>query len=694
MDAAMDQKKGDLLKSFGIGARADAPSGEAIRGLLVRLLQAGDLGLVDLQTIRDIVELTETCGPGAHVFLATLFVARRRGHAYVTKESGRELLGTCGYVENPQGAQAAETLEAFRTRLLKVWDDDAQRDAEKLLKHPKGGEIVVKDGGRWFFQRDWKSVDSINKVIVRLVGKGAGDRQALDPQEIETFSSYWNPRSTEGTERTKAFELNKEQKLALQCAFQRQFTVITGGPGTGKTTTVCSILRAFLARNTDWTGNDIALAAPTARAAQRMRESIDLQCSQMLDEEAAQIKAKLENLKGTTVHRLLGGYAPEWRHKKQNPLEKKLVVVDEVSMVDVYLMRALLEALKDDCRLILLGDPDQLPSVDTGAVLGDLSKCGGKNGDGGAIVRLSVCERAQGDVSDIARRINALSESNDALKAAGELVEAWTREKVKDVEEIERNRTFPLGDAEWSRKEFMPDHKGSEFWWCKIADDQKDMAARLAFVEKWAPASRLVDLSRKFRKGGDRLDDDKALDGEMTSLAKELFAELNRVRVLSLVREGKLGVEGLNKLLFKKQHADMSVSRYLSVPGVPIMVTKNTPALDVFNGDIGVTVQGKAGVVVLFPRGERTVVCPVALLPEHELAYAMTVHKSQGSEFEQVLVVLPDDAKHPLLTREIVYTGITRAKKRAVVMGTEEALKAAISRHIVRNTGISLSAPA
>lgn len=124
--------------------------------------------------------------------------------------------------------------------------------------------------------------------------------------------------------------------------------------------------------------------------------------------------------------------------------------------------------------------------------------------------------------------------------------------------------------------------------------------------------------------------------------------------------------------------------------GVPIMVTHNTPDRNLFNGDVGVTVRGPHGMVVLFPRGAKTIACPVALLPEHELAYAMTVHKSQGSEFENVMVVLPDDEKHPLLNRQIVYTGITRAKKRAVIVGTEDALKAALSRKIERDTGVSL----
>jgi len=145
-----------------------------------------------------------------------------------------------------------------------------------------------------------------------------------------------------------------------------------------------------------------------------------------------------------------------------------------------------------------------------------------------------------------------------------------------------------------------------------------------------------------------------------------------------------------NAFLLKtaKQKAGNTHADYLALLGVPIMVTKNTTERKLFNGDVGVTVRGPNGMVVLFPRGEKTIVCPVALLPEHELAYAMTVHKSQGSEFENVLVVLPADANHPLLNRQIVYTGLTRAKKRAFIVGPGKSLMAAIARSLKRDTGI------
>ena len=193
------------------------------------------------------------------------------------------------------------------------------------------------------------------------------------------------------------------------------------------------------------------------------------------------------------------------------------------------------------------------------------------------------------------------------------------------------------------------------------------------------------------KKAGKIERSDTSLGGVKSNASEALFKELNRRRILTLVREGWYGVKEANAFLLKEAKAAGGVrGDYLSMVGVPIMVTHNTPDRNLFNGDVGVTVKGPHGMVVLFPRGAKTIACPVALLPEHELAYAMTVHKSQGSEFENVMVVLPDDENHPLLNRQIVYTGITRAKKRAVVVGTEDALKAALSRKIERDTGVSL----
>jgi exodeoxyribonuclease V alpha subunit len=177
-------------------------------------------------------------------------------------------------------------------------------------------------------------------------------------------------------------------------------------------------------------------------------------------------------------------------------------------------------------------------------------------------------------------------------------------------------------------------------------------------------------------------------DGTKTEEVAALFMQLDRSRVLTVVREGPFGAVGINDLIITERFGGRHPWNPLSKIGVPVVITRNTRERNLWNGDIGVTVKGPDGMVVLFPRGEEVVSCPIGLLPEHELAYAMTIHKSQGSEFENVMVVLPDDEKHPLLNRQTVYTGITRAKKRAVIVGTDNALSGALLNKIRRDTGI------
>lgn len=636
------EKYQETLKLFGIPS-GDADVAKNVRKIIARLLAARSLRLAQLQTARDIYERASAEDPRLYLFLAAMFLSEGQGNAYMKKDAVIGLLIDGGYIDDPKKAGVEENAdyEAFVTKVL----DDVDWDAV-AVKFDK--DVLVFDEGRWYFQRNKNSVEEVNERLRAFVAanKAMGD---VAPEIVDAAAKFIG------------FELNKEQKEALAAAVGNRFTVITGGPGTGKTTTVCAILRALLKVHADWTEKDIALAAPTGRAAQRMSEAILDQCAGLNGERIVDIAGKLE---GSTVHRLLGGYAPNWKHNEKNQLEKKVVIVDETSMVDIYLMHALIAALKEETRLILLGDADQLPSVDTGAVLGDLTKFGMNEN---LVKRLAVCERAKGEVSDVAQAINALPLNDE--EAAQAMVKSWLPRQIQ-AEELPCAEQIAEGKSKFQ-------------WLCPKADIKKD--GILELYRKWMSGNELA------KKAGDIQRSDKSLGGVKSDASEALFKELNRRRILTLVREGWYGVKEANAFLLKEaKNAAGMRGDYLSMVGVPIMVTHNTPERKLFNGDVGVTVRGPHGMVVLFPRGAKTIACPVALLPEHELAYAMTVHKSQGSEFENVMVVLPDDEKHPLLNRQIVYTGITRAKKRAVIVGTEDALKAALSRKIERDTGVSL----
>ena len=649
------EKNFSLLEAFGIPKNGDVASHDSaddVRRILARLLAARSLRLSHLQTARDIYERAGVDEPRLYLFLAALFISSAKGNAYMNVRQMTGLLVDGGHLDDAKKAGCED--DATYEDSIKALT--AEIDWGQVLSCFEN-DILVRHDDRWYFKRDSISLEALRNKFSELIAQNK-ELEEVDGEVLEKAADFGN------------FTLNEAQKEALGAAARKRVTVITGGPGTGKTTTVCAILRALLATHKEWSEKDIALAAPTGRAAQRMSEAILDQSSVLKDERLVEHvvvddeprPSIAEKLEGATIHRLLGGYAPNWKHNDRNKLDHKIVIVDETSMADLYLMHALLEALKEDTRLVLLGDPDQLPSVDTGAVLGDLTEIGA---DKGFVKKLTVCERAKGEISDVAKAINELKTDEAQRYVAG----------LQDKRITNAAQLSCAGEIEAGKSVFQ--------WLCLESEAKK--ADLLEVYVKWMSGNELVVKASEIEKT------DKCFAGEASEKSKELFKELNRRRILTLVREGWYGVRDANAFLLKEAKRVARVNGdYLSMVGVPIIVTHNTPERKLFNGDVGVTVHGPNGMVVLFPRGKNTIACPVALLPEHELAYAMTVHKSQGSEFENVMVVLPSDVNHPLLNRQIVYTGITRAKKRAVVVGGETVLSVALDRKLVRNTGLSI----
>ena len=638
----------------------DSKDAEKVRGILAQLLISGAVSLGELQTARDIVNRKENVAAAAYVFLAGMFASLHDGNTVFNlgskvNEDGKLLSDACRRNAKEEDAVA---INAFEGEVKSIWP--AAVAAAESLKGDVIDSTLHVDGEKpiacWYFDRQREAVECVSKLIASKLGE-TGER--LDDDELNSVVRYKSPDGTE-------FKLGDKQKEAVRATVSHNLTVITGGPGTGKTTIVCSILRALL-KKLDLKPADVALAAPTGRAAQRMGEALRAQCDMAVSDSEAdkELCEAIGKLEGITVHSLLGGYGPKWTYNEDNPLPHRVVIVDESSMVDLLLMRSLLSALRRDCRLVLLGDKNQLPSVGAGAVLGDLIEIGKNNENEDAFVELTESRRFKGKLKKCAE------EFNDGESAA-----------------IKASR-LPRADKEsWTDALKKADTENGCFWYELSGDHLSSKVDGL--LKEWSQAyglnkdGELVNAARAIGK------DDGAFDGACSDKAKKLFAILDASRILAVVRKGPFGVDHVNELLLKERLGRNPVEPLVD-SGIPVIVTKNTRSLNLFNGDVGVTVKRPGyGVYVLFPRGEKVVSCPVSKLPEHELAYAMTVHKSQGSEFENVMVVLPDDEKHPLLNRQIVYTGITRAKKRAVVVGTEKALTAALERKLERDTGIKL----
>ncbi|OCB34837.1 exodeoxyribonuclease V subunit alpha [Mycobacterium malmoense] len=417
-----------------------------------------------------------------------------------------------------------------------------------------------------------------------------------------------------------------EQRAAAQIAVSQAVTVLTGGPGTGKTTTVARLL-ALLVGQAELGGRPrprIALAAPTGKAAARLAEAVAAEVRRL---DAAD-RARLTGLPATTLHRLLGARpdtSVRFKHNRGNRLPHDVIVVDETSMVSLTMMARLLEAVRPDTRLILVGDPDQLASVEAGAVLADLV-------DG---------LTARDDV-----RVAALRTPHRFGESIGALAEA-----------------IRVGDAD--RVLGLLRAGGEHIEWL----DSDGPADRLRAV--------LVPHALRVREAA------------LLGATEVALATLDEHRLLCAHRQGPYGVS----------HWNRQVERWLSeetgqpVPsawyaGRPVLVTANDYGLKVYNGDTGVVVAGPDGLRAVIAGAAGTLGFATSRLTDIETMHAMTIHKSQGSQADEVTVLMPPEDSR-LLTRELFYTAVTRAKARVRVAGSEAAVRAAIERRAVRATGLA-----
>ena len=552
--------------------------------------------------------------------------------------------------------------------LLPGKPDDWLHDLRQSpLVSQDGSSPLVLDGSRLYLRRNWAREVSVAEAIdQRLATVSALPVKRLRDALTRLFPSHGDQTDW--------------QQVACALASRSGIGIITGGPGTGKTTTVVRLLGLLqsLAMADDQRLR-IRLAAPTGKAAARLTESIGEQVQQLDVVTAVRDAIPTEV---TTLHRLLGTRpdSRHFRHHADNPLHADLVVVDEASMIDMDMMARLLEALSPHTRLILLGDKDQLASVEAGAVMGDLCRHAHQGRYKQSTIDF-VQDTCGADISNYQETEqapgNALAQQTAMLRTnwrskdspgIGELARAVNEENLPQVRKAFQQyndslHRHPLRSEGQQLETLLLNGSGG---------------LRALFNAVATPPTQRQDF-----------------DGWAAGLLKQLTHQ----QLLSGLRSGPFGVEQLNQRITRHlQQQDLAPEREW-YPGRPVMMTRNDYQLGLMNGDVGLTLplleqrndkpELLLRVAFQLPDGRIKWVLP-SRLDGVETVYAMTVHKSQGSEFRHTLLVLPD-APHPLLTRELIYTAVTRARDRFTLLefGKPAVLDSAVKKRTWRASGLA-----
>jgi exodeoxyribonuclease V alpha subunit len=600
------------------------------------LLQHGIFSELDLHFARLMARLSNEKAP--ELFLAAALVSRATGEGNICMD----LYALEGKPLSIDG----QANGVFVCPELKAWLKCLE--SQSVVGRPGDYRpLILDDRSRLYLYRYWEYEKSL-----------ADDLKKRATGEIDEI---YIPLLKDGLSRLFAAAKKGEtdwQKLAAYISVTKRFCVISGGPGTGKSTLIAKILALILEQAEDRELR-IALAAPTGKAAARLMEAVQNGRETLPAED--HVKEAMA-IGASTIHRLLGTVAgsPYFRHNGENPLPVDLVVIDEASMVDLALLSKLVQAVPADARLILLGDRDQLASVEAGAVLGDICNTGHVYGFSGELCR--KFEEITGD------RLDKIPESNsepDIRDCIVQLEKSYRFGKESGIGALSRAVNRGNGDIA------MGLLKNGEH------DDIKWKALPSADVLARVLKETVIECYKPYLKAEDPL---------------KVFKLFEQFRILCALRKGPFGVSALNSLVeqvLKKERLINPDRPWYR--GRPVLITRNDYNLELFNGDIGIILPDPASnheLRAFFMSADRAPrkFLP-ARLPEHETVYAMTVHKSQGSEFDRVLLLLPDrDA--PVLTRELIYTGITRARQGVEVWGTDAVFLKGVGRRTLRASGL------
>lgn len=612
---------------------------------LARWREAGWLRRLDVALAAFVAEAAPATPPALLLLAAWASHADGRGHS---------ALPLAALQADPGAALAwpPEAAAEARAALAALSLDPAAWQGQPAIEidpgDERGASPLVLAGGLLHLRRHWRCERRVAAQVCRLVAQ---------PVQDDVLAAAAWPLLDRLFDARPAGAAPDWQRVACAIALRGRLTLVTGGPGTGKTFTAARLLVLLNALHAGPQPLRVALAAPTGKAAARLRQAI----GQALQQLPADV-AVPEVGAARTLHALLGAQpgTRRFRHDAANPLALDLLLVDEASMVHLELMAQLLEALPAHARVVLLGDPDQLASVEAGAVLAELCQGAGAGWPADTAAWLARASGqavpvAAGAVPALAAQTVVLRESRRFGGPIGQLAQAVNAGDAAGALALLRAVEGPVA--------LRP---------------ARDPAALLPLA--------LAGYRGYLEHLAARPADAAAFDG----WAREVLRRFDAFRVLCALRDGPWGVAGLNAAIAQVlADAGLLARRGEWFEGRPVMVTRNDPAAGVFNGDIGIVLRAPGGTLrCAFLDGEALRTVAVTRLAEVETAFAMTVHKSQGSEFAHVALVLPE-ADTPLLTRELLYTGITRASRAFTLVAADAGvLAAAAGRLTQRASGL------
>lgn len=588
---------------------------------------------VDFFTLFDLCEIEpkiiKTILPG--LFLA-LFSEQSEGSTCLDLSEPRiiQLLKEIKYA-TPDKMIDALLKDVNKDKLISVISSQADQYLPLIL-------VVRNNKNYLYLNKSWTAEFSLNGQLDKFISKSVGikiksNQKLID--EIYTLSPLLDNNKSPRI-------YNDEQKNAIELSLKKPFLIITGGPGTGKTFTLTGILRLLLRCGINI--NEIALAAPTAKAANRMNDSI----SENIKTLQAPMKEDLLllELKSTTIHRLLGltEYNRESKFSEAYPMPIKVLVIDEASMIDLFLMNTLLSSVDPlKTNIILIGDKDQLPSVDSGAVLADLISSNKTDG----VAYLQKTYRSIGNMLEF------VNEIKDKIKGQPIKIKLF-----KSMGPFFKDQESSVGLIDWLDLNIL------------------QFKAEIKFLVH----QNLKEICINFSK----------IKNPDENTIKNYLKSINQTKILSVINKGVFGVDGINQVCIDEiLSLTNSKAENNYFHGMPIQILRNNDKQELYNGDVGVIIkeeQNSFRAVFINEKGPK----PFAIdtIPSFQPAYATTIHKSQGSEYNHILLVIPKDATEMLVTKQLLYTGISRAKTKCLIIATMNDFQKGLDNEIHRTTGI------